>query len=426
MFRMDTLRGNAVVAQSGGPTAVINSSACGIVQEALRHEAIRDVYGANNGLLGIVHEDLFDLRAEAADAIEQLRCTPSAAIGSGRYRLGDLSADRAKYERLLDVFRAHDVRYFFFIGGNESMAAAERARRLAAEAGYEVRVVGVPKTVHNDLPGTDHCPGFGSVAKYLATSVMEAGRDTEAMYTFEPVTIAEVMGRTTGWVAAATGLARRREDEAPHLIYVPEIPFSLERFLDDVREVHRRLGRCFVVVSEGVLDAPGASAGVHAAVETFGPRQLGGVASYLQHVVVREIGIPCRYNKLDTCQRNAVHFASRTDSDEAYHCGQEAVRQAVAGQSGVMVCLQRAGDRPYRCALGLARLEDVAGGSRRLPREYMDVAGTSITESMRAYAGPLVLGEVPLRMGRDGLPEYARLQRRPVPKKLPAFPGKNP
>ncbi len=426
MLRMDILRGNAVVAQSGGPTAVINSSACGIVQEAAQHQAICDVYGANNGILGIVHEDLFDLRAENPDTVEQLRCTPSAAIGSGRYRLGELTADRAKYERLLDVFRAHAVRYFFYIGGRESMDSAERIHRLAREAGYQLRVVGVPKTVHNDLAGTDHCPGYGSVAKYLATSVMEAGRDTEAMYTFEPVTIAEVMGKTTGWVAAATGLARRREEDAPHLIYVPEIPFSLERFLDDVREVHRRLGRCFVVVSEGILDAPGNGAGTHAAVDTFGPRQLGGVASYLQQVVVREIGIQCRYNKLDTCQRNAVHLASRTDSDEAYRCGQEAVRQAVGGQTGVLVSLQRQGDRPYRCALSLTVLEDVAGGIKRLPREYMDVAGTNITESMRAYAGPLVLGEIPLRMGTDGLPEYARLQRRPVPRTLPAFTGKTP
>ncbi|MCC6420411.1 MAG: 6-phosphofructokinase [Gemmataceae bacterium] len=423
---MDRLRGNAVVAQSGGPTAVINSSACGIVQEALRHDVIDAIYGANNGILGIVREDLFDLRAESADTLEQLRCTPSAAVGSCRYRLADLATDRARYERLLAVFRAHDVRYFFFIGGNESMAIAQRVHRLAAEEEYELRVIGGPKTVHNDLAGTDHCPGYGSVAKYLATSIMEAGRDTEAMYAFEPVTIAEVLGQASGWVAAAAGLARRREGDAPHLIYVPEIPFSLDRFLDDVREVHRRLGRCFVVVSEGILDGPGEHTGEAAAVGTFGPRQLGGVASYLRQVVAREIGIPCRYNRLDTCQRNAVHFASRTDSDEAYLCGREAVRQAVAGQRGVMVTLVRESDRPYRCTTGLARLEDLADGVRQLPRHFMDVAGTNVTEALRTYAGPLVLGEVPLRMGTDGLPEFARLQRRPVPRKLPVFPGKTP
>jgi 6-phosphofructokinase 1 len=424
---MDTLRGNAVVAQSGGPTAVSNSSAAGVIQEALCHsDVIRGVYGANNGILGVVQEDLFDLGAEASDTIEGLRCTPSAAIGSSRYNVGDLARDRDKYERLLHVFRAHDIRYFVYIGGNDSMDTADKVDRLAASEKYDLRVVGVPKTVDNDLPLTDHCPGYGSVAKYLATSVMEAGRDTEAMYTFDPVTIMEAMGRNTGWIAAATGLARRHEEEAPHLIYVPEIPFNIGRFLADVREVHRRLGRVFVVVSEGVVDERGAYVAAQATVDGFGHRQLGGVASYLQQLVMQEIGIKCRYNKLDTCQRNAMHFASRTDSDEAYLCGREAVRQALAGTTGQMVTLVRAYDRPYRCTTGLAALaEVVANGVKSLPREYLDFAGTQIGEGIRRYAGPLVLGEVPLRMGADGLPEFMRFQRRPVPKKLPAFVGKN-
>jgi 6-phosphofructokinase 1 len=238
------------------------------------------------------------------------------------------------------------------------------------------------------------------------------------------VTITEAMGRNTGWIAAATGLARRHPDDAPHLIYVPEIPFSLERFLDDVREVHRRLGRVFVVVSEGVQDAQGHYMAAQASVDAFGHRQLGGVASYLQQQVMQQVGIKARYNKLDTCQRNAVHFASRTDSDEAYLCGQEAVRQAVAGTTGHVVTLKRDSDRPYRCGTALARLEDVANGVKKLPREYLDVAGTGISEAMRVYAGPLIRGEVPLRIGGDGLPEFARFVRRPVPKKLPAFGGK--
>src|SRR6266545_6201319 len=288
---MEILRGNAVVAQSGGPTAVVNASACGVIQEASKYDAVRNLYGANNGILGIVQEDIFDLRAASAHTIGQLRCTPSSAIGSCRYNLGDLTADRAKYDRLLEVFRAHDIRYFFYIGGNDSMGLAAKVNQLARAEGYELRVLGIPKAVDNDLIATDHCPGYGSAAKYLAVSVMEAGRDTEAMYTFDPVTITEAMGRNTGWIAAATALARRREDEAPHLIYVPEIPFSLERFLDDVRDVHRRLGRCFVVVSEGLLDAPGDSAGTQATTDAFGRRQLGGVAAFLQQQVMREIGI---------------------------------------------------------------------------------------------------------------------------------------
>jgi ATP-dependent phosphofructokinase / diphosphate-dependent phosphofructokinase len=424
----DTLRGNAVVAQSGGPTAVINASACGVIQECLRQPAVGDLFGANNGILGIVHEDLFDLRAESADTIEGLRTTPSSAVGSCRYKLGDLTADREKYQRILAVFRAHDIRYFFYIGGNDSMDTADKVNRLAREEGYDLRVMGVPKTIDNDLVGTDHCPGYGSVVKYLAASVMEAGRDTEAMYTFDAVTIVEAMGRNTGWIAAGAGLARRHEDDAPHLIYVPEISFSIERFLDDVRGVHRRLGRVFVVASEGLVDERGdylaAQTGAFAS-DAFGHRQLGGVAGFLQNLVEREIGIKARYNKPGTFQREAVHFASRTDSDEAYRCGQEAVRRAAAGTSGYMVALVREADRPYRCGTGLTPLAEVANGVKRLPRDFLDVAGTQITEAMRRYAGPLVLGEVPVRIAADGLPEFVRFRRQPVPRKLPAFVGKS-
>src|SRR5262245_60274281 len=309
------LEGSAVVAQSGGPTTVINASACGVIQECFGQPAVAGVYGANNGILGIVQEDLFDLRAESPETIEGLRSTPAAAVGSCRYKLGDLRADRGKYQRILDVFRAHGVRYFFYVGGNDSMDTADKVNRLAAEQGYELRVMGVPKTIDNDLPCTDHCPGYGSAAKYLAASVMEAGRDTEAMYTFDPVTVVEAMGRNTGWIAAAAGLARRDPDDAPHLIYVPEVPFQVDRFLADVRQVHRRLGRCFVVVSEGVVDERGeyvaAQAGQFAS-DAFGHRQLGGVAGLLQGLVEREIGIKCRYNKPGTFQRNAMHFASKT------------------------------------------------------------------------------------------------------------------
>src|SRR5262249_51659666 len=367
-------------------------------------------------------EDLFDLRAESAETIAGLRSTPSAAIGSCRYKLGDLGKNRDKYQRILDVFRAHNIRYFFYIGGNDSMDTADKVNHLAAEEGYALRVAGVPKTIDNDLVATDHCPGYGSVAKFLATAVMEAGRDAEAMYTFDAVTIMEAMGRNTGWIAAATGLARRHEEDAPHLIYVPEIPFSVERFLSDVREVHRRLGRVFIVVSEGLVDEKGeyvtAQTGT-LATDAFGHRQLGGIADFLQRFIEQEIGIKARYNKLGTCQRNAIHFASLTDSDEAYRCGQEAVRKAVAGTSGFMITLARESDRPYRCGMGLAPLAEVANGVKYLPRDYLDVAGTQITLAMRQYVGPLVLGEVPVPMGTDGLPKFVRFQRQPVPRKLP-------
>lgn len=422
---MSTLQGNAVVAQSGGPTTVINASACGVIEEVLRHEGvIPQLYGANNGILGIVQEDLFDLKAESRDTIADLRRTPSSAIGSCRYKLGDLVKDIDKYQRLLAVFKAHDIRYFFYIGGNDSMDTADKVNRLAVKEGYDLRVMGVPKTIDNDLVGTDHCPGYGSVAKFLATCVMEAGRDTEAMYTFDPVTVTEAMGRNTGWIAAAAGLARRHEDEAPHLIYVPEIPFSEERFLEEVREIHRRLGRVFVVVSEGIKNAKGQYVAAQAEVDAFGHRQLGGVADYLRQLVTRETGLKARYNKLDTCQRNAMHFASLTDSNEAYLCGQTAVQHALAGQTGKVVALVRTSDEPYQCSTTLLPLSEVANGVKYLPREYMNVAGTHISDAMRRYAGPLIRGEVPIRLGQDGLPVFARFQRRPVARKLPPFVGK--
>src|SRR5262249_19117126 len=289
---------------------------------------------------------------------------------------------------------AHDIRYFFYIGGNDSMDTADKVNRLAQREGYELRVMGVPKTIDNDLVGTDHCPGYGSVAKYLATCVMEAGRDTEPMYTFAPGTTPEARGRNTGWIAAATGLARRHADEAPNLIYVPEIPFSEEGFLSDVQDVHRRLGRVFVVVSEGVKNERGEYVAAQAERDAFGHRQLGGVADYLRQLVTKQIGLKARYNKLDTCQRNAVHFASRTDSDEAYRCGQDAVRHGLDGTTGKMVSLARVSDAPYRCETGLVPLAEVANGVKCLPRDYMDTAGTHISDAMRTYAGPLVRGEV--------------------------------
>ncbi len=417
-----TLHGNAIVAQSGGPTTVINSSACGVIEETLRRrDVIAGLFGANNGILGIVQEDLFDMTAESAQTIADLRCTPSSAIGSCRYKLGDLAKDKGKYRRLLEVFQAHDIRYFFYIGGNDSMDTADKVDRLAKQDGYNLRVVGVPKTIDNDLVGTDHCPGYGSVAKFLATCVMEAGRDTEAMHTFDPVTVTEAMGRNTGWIAASAGLASRHPDEAPHLIYVPEIPFSEERFLEDVREVHRRLNRVYVVVSEGVKNEKGQYVAAQAEVDAFGHRQLGGGADYLRQLISRETGLKARYNKLDTIQRNAMHFASGTDSDEAYRCGQAAVRLALEGVSGKMAGLERESDAPYRCGIKLVPLAEVANGVKPLPRDYMNVAGNHISQAMRAYAGPLILGEAPIRIGSDGLPSFTRFQRRPVPRKLPPF-----
>ncbi|NLX21360.1 MAG: 6-phosphofructokinase [Phycisphaerae bacterium] len=422
---MAIMKGRCVVAQSGGPTAVINASACGVIQTALaRGEVFTGVYGAYNGILGVLEEDLFDLGQETPQAIEGLKRTPAAALGSCRYKLKDLSKDRVDYERILEVFKAHDIRYFFYIGGNDSMDTADKVSRLARELKYDLVAIGVPKTIDNDLAETDHCPGYGSVAKYVATAVMEAGRDTESLYTADTCNVIEVMGRNAGWIAAATGIARRTEEDAPHLIYLPEIPFSADRFVADVRECLKQLGRCVVAVGEGIRDAEGrfvSEMGGSFSQDSFGHKQLGGVAEALQRIVEKEVGVKCRTNKLGLCQRTAMHFASLTDRDEAYRCGQAAVEAALAGERCKMVTLVRQGSEPYNycCGMGLADLATVANGEKVLPREYMNEAGNHITTAMRDYAVPLMRGEVKIEIGPDGLPLYVRLRRQMVERCTP-------
>jgi 6-phosphofructokinase 1 len=363
----------------------------------------------------VLQEKLFDLGQEDPADIEGLRRTPSAAFGSCRYKLKGLEDSRADYERILEVFRAHNIHYFFYIGGNDSMDTADKLGILAKETGYELLVMGVPKTIDNDLVETDHCPGYGSVVKYLAATVMEAGRDTEAMYTADTATVLETMGRNTGWIAAGTGLAQRTPEDAPHLIYVPEVPFSVDRFVEDCQAVLRRLDRLFIVAAEGLKDEKGRYIATDTgafATDAFGHRQLGGVAEFLKAIVEEKVGVKCRWNKLGTCQRNAMHFASKRDSDEAYLVGQVAVEEALQGRTGRMVTLVRKSEDPYTITTGLADLAVVANGERPLPRQYMNDAGTHITEGMRRYAQPLIQGRAPLEVAADGLPVYVRLKKR--------------
>ncbi len=420
---MAEVKGNCLVAQSGGPTAVINSSACGVVQEAFKHaDAITGVYGAHNGILGVLDEDLFDIGKESERTIESLRTTPAAALGSCRYKLKDLAKDRADYERILEVFRAHNIRYFFYIGGNDSMDTTGKVCRLAAEEKFEMIAMGIPKTVDNDLVETDHCPGYGSVAKYMATATMEAGRDTEALYTTDTCTILEAMGRNAGWIAAAAGVARQAEQDAPHLVYVPELAFSADKFVADVKEVVNRLGRCVIVAAEGLTDEKGnyiaADAGAFGK-DLFGHKQLGGVADGLKALVEKEVGVKCRYNKLGTCQRSAMHFASKTDADEAYMVGAAAVRHGVTGTSGKMTSLVRQGTGPddYVCTTGLADLQAVANGQKTVPRDFINAAGNHITDAMRDYVVPLMRGEVHITIGGNGLPVFMRFERHALPAK---------
>jgi 6-phosphofructokinase 1 len=423
---MSDRKGRAVVAQSGGPTAVINASACGVIQTALGHpEVFAGVYGSLNGILGVLNEELYDLSKEDPAEIDRLRRSPSSALGSCRYKLRDLRKDRADYERILEVFQAHEIRYFFYIGGNDSMDTASKLGHLADEIHYEMICVGVPKTIDNDLACTDHCPGYGSVAKYNATAVMEAGRDTEALWTHDTTTVHEVMGRNAGWIAAATGLARRAPQDAPHVIVLPEVPFVVEKFVEQVRRCLKEFHCCFVACGEGARTPDGkylAEAGGQFAKDAFGHTQLGGAADALRAIIESQLAVKCRTNRAGTAQRNAMHFASGTDVEEAYLVGQKAVEAALQGIRGKMVTLERLeqGGR-YACTTGLADLEEVANGEKKLPPEYIDAGGFGVTEAFRRYATPLILGEAQIEIGPDGLPVYARLARRMMEKKAPSW-----
>ena len=423
---MPTLKGKAVVAQSGGPTAVINASAAGVIQTCLANrDVFTGVYGSLNGILGTLREELFDLAKEDPIQIDRLKRTPSSSLGSCRHKLKNLEADRADYERILEVFKAHDIRYFFYIGGNDSMDTAAKLGQLASETDYEMVAMGVPKTIDNDLACTDHCPGYGSVARYSAVSVMESGRDTAALYTHDTCTVHEVMGRNAGWIAASTGLARRSEQDAPHIILLPEVPFVIEKFVDDVRRCLTDYKQCFITCGEGVRTADGqylADSGGEFVKDAFGHTQLGGAAQAVRAIVESQVGVKARTNLPGTAQRVAMHFASKTDADEAYRVGQAAVTTAMEGVSGKMITLIRNDDSgPYACTTGLADLEDVANGEKMLPPEFINDSGTGVTEAFRQYAQPLIQGAAPLDIGDDGLPLYACLNRTPVARLTPTW-----
>jgi len=409
--------GAAVFAQSGGPTTAINASVLGGLLEAKRKPKVFNrLLGAKNGILGVLQEELFDFAKEDAKSIQALKLCPSSALGSCRYKV----KTEADYARILEVFQAHNIRYFFYAGGNDSMDTADKVNRLAKEQDYEMLVMGIPKTIDNDLAFTDHCPGFGSVAKYNATMVMEAARDTEALYTADTATVQEVMGRNAGWIAASCGLARREEEDGPHLILIPEIPVNLNKLADRVRDCLKRVGRCVIAASEGTIDESGnylAEQGGDFGQDSFGHAQLGGVAEFLGNFIEREVGVKSRRNKPGTLQRNGTHWASKTDIDEAYKCGQMAVKHALQGTSGFMVTLVRKGNKPYKCDTGLAQLSEVANGESKLPLQYMNDHGTHISDEFRTYCTPLIKGEVEVPMGKDGLPVYPRLRRKLIPRK---------
>ena len=416
---MAELLGNCLVAQSGGPTAVINASVAGVVAEALNHNCIEEVYGGLNGVLGIINEEFVDLAAESQQQIRALRHTPGAALGTCRYKL----KKQQDFDRVLEVFKAHNIRYFFYCGGNDSQDTADKISKLAQEQGYELRVIGVPKTIDNDLPVTDHCPGYGSVIKYICSTVRELACDNEAMGQNDLVSILEVMGRNAGWIAAGSALAKRRDHphDAPHLIYLPESPFSAEKFVEDVRRVLKREKYCLVVVGEGLVDKDGNYVATDAAgTDSFGHAQLGGAAEYLKGLVEQQVGVKARTAKLGIAQRAAAHCSSKTDNDEAFMAGQAAVKAAIAGETDKMVVLVRGDTEHYTCETGLAPLSEIANGVKKLPPEWINEDGVSMNFQFFRYALPLIQGEVVVPYD-TGLPAFARLEKHRVEKTLPQY-----
>jgi 6-phosphofructokinase 1 len=410
---------NAFYAQSGGVTAVINATACGVIETARKNrDRIANVYAGRNGIIGALTEDMIDTNRESASTIAALRQTPGGAFGSARYKLKGLEENRAEYQRLIEVFKAHDIGYFFYNGGNDSMDTAHKVSQISKHMGFPVVCLGVPKTVDNDLPVTDNCPGFGSVAKYVAVSTREAALDVLSMSkTSTKVFVLEVMGRHAGWIAAAGGLAGSKPGDAPHIILFPEIPFDLDAFLRRVRESVTRYDYCVIVVSEGAHYADGRFLAEAGTRDAFGHSQLGGVAPVVANIVRENLGYKYHYAVADYLQRSARHIASATDVRQAYAVGKAAVQMALAGDTAVMPVITRLSDHPYRWRIDQAPLEKIANREKMLPRRFISSDGFGITKACRRYLSPLIRGEdYPPYI--NGLPKYVSLRKVPVRKKL--------
>jgi 6-phosphofructokinase 1 len=415
----EELNGNVLVAQSGGPTAVINASLAGVISEALNYECVEEIYGGLNGIQGILQEELVDLAEESQQSIRGLRYTPSSALGTCRYKL----RREADFARLIEVFKAHNIRYFFYIGGNDSQDSTAKISQHAREAGWEMRCIGIPKTVDNDLILTDHTPGYGSVIKQVASTVRDLACDASAMGQHDMVYILEVMGRNAGWIAAGATLAKRRDhpEDAPHLIYLPEVAFDANKYLEDVTNVLKSQKYCIIVVGEGLTDENGnyisTSSG---STDSFGHSQLGGAGDYLKGLLEQHVsGVKVRSARLGHAQRAAGLLASQTDNNEAFMVGQAAVEAAIEkGITDKMITLMRGETDHYTCETGLADLQEVANGVKHLPRNWIAEDGVSMTYQFVKYALPLIQGEV--EVPRDnGLPNYVQLAKKPVDKVLP-------
>lgn len=413
---------NAFYAQSGGVTAVINASACGVIETCRRHsDKIGKVYAGHNGIIGALTEDLIDVSQESDEAIAALRHTPGGAFGSCRYKLKDIETHRAQYERLIEVFKAHDIRYFFYNGGGDSADTCLKVSQLSEKMGYPLTAIHVPKTVDNDLPITDNSPGFGSVAKYIATSTRETALDIASMCaTSTKVFVLEVMGRHAGWIAAAGALAGNGEGEPPHLVIFPELPFQRAQVMQRVDEAVKKYGYCVIVVSEGARYEDGTFLADAGNTDAFGHRQLGGVAPTLAGMVKQDLGYKYHWAVADYLQRAARHLASKTDVEQAYAVGQKAVELALDGKNAMMPTIKRVSETPYEWRIEAAPLAEVANKEKFMPREYIREDGFGITEAGRRYLSPLIQGE-DFPPFENGLPKVAKLTKAKVPRKLPTF-----
>ena len=409
---MSKLIGNAIFGQSGGPTSVINASAAGVFTEALRQTGvIEKVYGAANGIVGILNEKFYDMSQEDPAELELLKTTPSSALGSCRYKLAKPDVDDTDYKRILEVFRKYNIRYFFYNGGNDSMDTCNKISKYMQKSGYECRVMGVPKTIDNDLFGTDHCPGFGSAAKYIATTFMEVYLDAR-VYDTGMITVIEVMGRNAGWLTASAALAAYK-GHGPDLIYLPEIDFHLDVMLKDVKRIYEKEKKVIIAVSEGVKTHEGKYIPElvgEVGVDAFGHKQMGGTATVLADYLKKEIGCKVRGIELSLMQRCAAHLASKADVEESFLSGQTAVRCAVDGMTDFMVGFQRPDNGPYKCEIKLIPLDEVANTEKTVPREWINEEGNFVNQQFIDYALPLIQGESKIAL-EDSLPRFAKLKK---------------
>ena len=404
------LKGACIIGQSGGPSAVINASAYGVIKTALESDAITTVYGANHGIKGVLNDRLMIMDKEDPDELARLLYTPSSALGSCRYKIADPDTDDTDYKRILEIFKKYNVRYFFYNGGNDSMDTCEKVSRYMAKVGYECRVMGVPKTIDNDLFGTDHCPGFASAAKYIATSIMEVSRDAH-VYDTGMITIIECMGRHAGWLTAAAALANLTGD-GPDFIYLPEVDFDMDKFIEDVSACYKKNGNCIVAVSEGIHYADGSfvSEAKTSATDGFGHAQLGGLAATLAGIMKARTGAKVRGIELSLLQRCAAHCASGTDIQESFASGKTAVEAALAGQTGKMVGFECDRTNGYVCKTKLFDLKEVANFEKKLPREWINEAGHNVNQGFIDYCLPLIQGETPM-VKENGLPKFCKLKK---------------